>query len=323
MKETKPQIGYTDALILMEALWRDSTGGATYKDLIATFDGFQKIPLLQDDLASGLICLEGAGLIRFTGERVIPTEKARALYSKIQEIRNSPDYGADPTRYGGEKLARIVASGATKAYEEFELLSQALSREYAMRPMGPGGDGGGGPRHPLYSEELYRRRRRNSGRVRAGYGGAQRKKVQEEPGSSTSRLWRRTEEICHGLNGSSAGSRSRIVPDYEDFASGRSRRQRRAGDSLPVQCLHTNNAHRMDEHRMIRIEDLAQQQLDAYNNANLDKFVACYHPDVRVFNGNEHCLSGIDAFRARYQTLFDKWQFAHPCRNGCRSTLTA
>lgn len=155
MKETKPQIGGTDALILMEALWRDSTGGATYKDLIATFDGFQKIPLLQDDLASGLICLEGAGLIRFTGERVIPTEKARALYSKIQEIRNSPDYGADPTRYGGEKLARIVASGATKAYEEFELLWQALSREFAFRPTLPSENHF--PRHPLYSEELHRK----------------------------------------------------------------------------------------------------------------------------------------------------------------------
>ena len=157
MKETKPQIGGPDYYILMSALWRDSTGGATYKDLIGIFDGFAKRPLTHDVLATGLASLETAGLIRFTGERVIPTEKARALYSKIQEIRNSPDYGADPKRYGGEKLARIVASGATKAYEEFELLLQALLREYALRPMGPRGDGGGGPRHPLCSEELYRK----------------------------------------------------------------------------------------------------------------------------------------------------------------------
>ena len=138
--------------------------------------------LSHDALATGLASLETAGLIRFTGERVIPTEKARALYSKIQEIRNSPDYGADPTRYGGERLARIVASGATKAYEEFELLSQALSREYAMRPMGPGGDGGGGPRHPLYSEELYRKAQEE---LWAAYEQVmeahRRKKVQEEP----------------------------------------------------------------------------------------------------------------------------------------------
>ena len=157
MKETKPQIGGPDYYILMSALWRDSTGGATYKNLIGVFDGFAKRPLSHDALATGLASLETAGLIRFTGERAIPTEKARALYSTIQEIRNSPDYGADPMRYGGEKLVRIVASGATSAYEEFELLSQALRQEFAFRPMGPGGDGGGGPRHPLYSEELHRK----------------------------------------------------------------------------------------------------------------------------------------------------------------------
>ena len=182
MKETKPQIGGPDYYILMSALWRDSTGGATYKNLIGVFDGFAKRPLSHDALATGLASLETAGLIRFTGERVIPTEKTKALYSKIQEIRNSPDYGADPTRYGGERLARIVASGATKAYEEFELLSQALSREYAMRPMGPGGDGGGGPRHPLYSEELHRKAQEE---LWAAYEQVmeahRRKKVQEEP----------------------------------------------------------------------------------------------------------------------------------------------
>ena len=154
---TKPQIGGPDYYILMSALWRDSTGGATYHDLISIFDGFAKRHLSHDALATGLASLETAGLSRFTGERVIPTEKARALYRKVQEIRNSPDYGADPTRYGGERLARMVASNATSAYEEFELLSQALSREFAFRPMGPGGDGGGGPRHPLYSEELHRK----------------------------------------------------------------------------------------------------------------------------------------------------------------------
>jgi hypothetical protein len=65
----------------------------------------------------------------------------------------------------------------------------------------------------------------------------------------------------------------------------------------------------MNEQKMTRIEDLAQQQLDAYNNADLDAFVACYHPGVSVFNGNEHSLSGRDALQARYQALFDEWQF--------------
>ena len=57
------------------------------------------------------------------------------------------------------------------------------------------------------------------------------------------------------------------------------------------------------------IEHLAQQQLDAYNRSDLDGFVACYHPEVRVLNGDEESLHGIDAFRARYQALFSEWQF--------------
>ena len=58
MKETKPQIGGTDYCILMSALWRDSVGGATCKDLIAILDGLEKRTLTEDDLASGLTCLE-------------------------------------------------------------------------------------------------------------------------------------------------------------------------------------------------------------------------------------------------------------------------
>ena len=60
---------------------------------------------------------------------------------------------------------------------------------------------------------------------------------------------------------------------------------------------------------MTRIEHLAQQQLDAYNRSDLEAFVACYHPDVRVFNGDEQTVSGIDEFRKRYQSLFTTWKF--------------
>jgi len=60
---------------------------------------------------------------------------------------------------------------------------------------------------------------------------------------------------------------------------------------------------------MTRIEALAQQQLDAYNRANLDDFVACYHPEVRVFDGDEQSISGIDEFRECYTSLFSDWQF--------------
>lgn len=60
---------------------------------------------------------------------------------------------------------------------------------------------------------------------------------------------------------------------------------------------------------MSKIEQLAQQQLDAYNQADLDAFVACYHPEVEVRNGDETSINGIEEFRARYQDLFDAWQF--------------
>lgn len=57
------------------------------------------------------------------------------------------------------------------------------------------------------------------------------------------------------------------------------------------------------------IEHLAQQQLDAYNRSDLDGFVACYHPEVRVLDGDEPTINGIDAMRDRYQALFSDWQF--------------
>ena len=52
------------------------------------------------------------------------------------------------------------------------------------------------------------------------------------------------------------------------------------------------------------IVKLATEQLAAYNRADLDAFCACYHPDVRVFNGEKEKPRGIDAFRERYVKLF-------------------
>jgi len=60
---------------------------------------------------------------------------------------------------------------------------------------------------------------------------------------------------------------------------------------------------------MTTIERLAQQQLDAYNQSDLDAFVACYHPDVQVLSGDEQTIHGIEDFRERYQDLFSEWQF--------------
>lgn len=54
---------------------------------------------------------------------------------------------------------------------------------------------------------------------------------------------------------------------------------------------------------------LAQRQLDAYNAANLDAFCACYHPEVRVMNGEELVCTGITAFRERYAAKFARGGF--------------
>ena len=60
---------------------------------------------------------------------------------------------------------------------------------------------------------------------------------------------------------------------------------------------------------MSPIERLASHQLEAYNLADLDAFVACYHPEVRVFDHNELVAEGRTAFRSRYQALFQRGGF--------------
>ena len=60
---------------------------------------------------------------------------------------------------------------------------------------------------------------------------------------------------------------------------------------------------------MTSIVQLAAAQLDAYNRADLDAFVSCYHPDVVVFDGQTEVLVGRDAFRQRYQALFNTTGF--------------
>lgn len=57
------------------------------------------------------------------------------------------------------------------------------------------------------------------------------------------------------------------------------------------------------------IVDLATRQLAAYNRADLDGFCACYHPQVRMFAGDELELTGRDAFRERYAEMFARGGF--------------
>jgi hypothetical protein len=60
---------------------------------------------------------------------------------------------------------------------------------------------------------------------------------------------------------------------------------------------------------MSRIEELAQAQLDAYNRADLDAFCACYHPQVRMLEGEEPGASGLAEFRERYAAMFERGGF--------------
>lgn len=54
---------------------------------------------------------------------------------------------------------------------------------------------------------------------------------------------------------------------------------------------------------------LASRQLDAYNAGDLDAFVACYHPEVVVREGDEVTVEGREAFRERYTDLFERGGF--------------
>ena len=49
---------------------------------------------------------------------------------------------------------------------------------------------------------------------------------------------------------------------------------------------------------------LARQQLAAYNAADLDAFADCYHPQVRVYEGDECTIEGRAALRERYAPMF-------------------
>ena len=60
---------------------------------------------------------------------------------------------------------------------------------------------------------------------------------------------------------------------------------------------------------MPSIEELASMQLAAYNAADLEAFVACYHKDILVLTGDEESLRGRADFRERYRSLFEGWNF--------------
>ena len=55
---------------------------------------------------------------------------------------------------------------------------------------------------------------------------------------------------------------------------------------------------------------LANRQLEAYNQADLDAFCACYHPNVLVYDAQgQISVKGAEAFRARYAPMFAQGKF--------------
>ena len=60
---------------------------------------------------------------------------------------------------------------------------------------------------------------------------------------------------------------------------------------------------------MTDIRRLAEQQLVAYNAADLDAFVDCYHQEVEVFDEDTLTLTGLETFRERYAALFARGGF--------------
>lgn len=53
--------------------------------------------------------------------------------------------------------------------------------------------------------------------------------------------------------------------------------------------------------------ELIQQQVDAYNERNLEKFVSCFADDIQVFNYGENAASinGKEALIKSYQSVFE------------------
>ena len=64
---------------------------------------------------------------------------------------------------------------------------------------------------------------------------------------------------------------------------------------------------------MTEAEQLAQAQLDAYNAHDIDAFVACYHPDVEIFDlhSGELGMQGRAAMRERYGRMFQDMPDLH------------
>ena len=55
-------------------------------------------------------------------------------------------------------------------------------------------------------------------------------------------------------------------------------------------------------------EQLIQQQVNAYNQRNLQAFTACFHQDIKLYNfgESEPYLMGMEALAASYKEVFEQ-----------------
>ena len=74
---------------------------------------------------------------------------------------------------------------------------------------------------------------------------------------------------------------------------------------------------------MNEVHVLAARQLEAYNASDLDAFCDCYHEAVVVLDDREETLQGLQAFRERYQALFDNWNLVQRCPNAFKRATIA
>jgi uncharacterized protein (TIGR02246 family) len=54
----------------------------------------------------------------------------------------------------------------------------------------------------------------------------------------------------------------------------------------------------------VKIEDIADRQLEAYNTKDLEGFCNCYHPQIKLLVDGDEKMSGMDNFRGHYARVF-------------------
>lgn len=60
------------------------------------------------------------------------------------------------------------------------------------------------------------------------------------------------------------------------------------------------------------VESLIQREVRAYNDRDLEAFMATYHPEVKIFRFPDTLLySGLEQMRPYYKELFDKAKDLH------------